>query len=183
MAKRVIKLKSKVHEADPGDMYKGWIRVSEDLREDIPNRVYVRVIANNRKVYCQIRGTPGKAGLVEINEWYRNALGWTDPPNEAELTIEEVGLLGRISAWSSHPDDIVRVAIGLGMISVGLGLLSTLRAYFPPIIRLMTSNSLFEFIGGIVLFVVGLFLILVTMFLLGRGFWTFFRKFPKPIEN
>ena len=124
-------MKVRVYIADPDDKHKGWIRVSQelDLRKGIPNGAYVKVSANNRKVYCQIRGTPEKAGRVEINEWYRNALGWTDTPNEEiELTVKKVGFR-RIVAFAQHPDDIVRVSIGLGMISVGLGILSIILAF------------------------------------------------------
>ena len=112
-AKKVIKLKSRISLANKDDEHKGWIRVSENLRKDIPSGAYVKIKAYKRKVYCQIKGTPKKEGRIEINEWYRNALGWTDPPKEIELTIKEVGLLGRLHAFSSHPDDIVRIGVGL----------------------------------------------------------------------
>ena len=149
MSKSIAKVKSQVFAANPSDVHKSWIRVSENLRGAIPSGAYVRVTANNRTVYCQILGTPGKTGRIEINEWYRNSLGWTDPPIEAELTIKEVGLLGRLRAWSWHPEDIVRVGVGLGLTSVGLGALGILLAFLPPSIRLMASSTRSDSIWGL----------------------------------
>jgi len=180
MARRSITLKSQVFPADRDDMYKGWIRLSDDLRNGIQSGTYVQLIANRRKVCCLIRGTPGKAGRIEMNEWYRNTLGWSDPPNEAELTIKEVGTFRRIGAWSRHPDDIVRVGIGVGMISVGLGLLSIVSVSFLPATRLMVST---HFIGGLACVVIEAILTLVVLYLLGTGLWTLLRKPPKPIDR
>lgn len=181
MAKKVIRLKSQVFEADLNDVHKGWIRISDDLRNDIPNGAYVKIITDNRKVYCQIRGTPKRVARVEINEWYRNALGWSEPPNEAELTIKEVGFFGRIHAWSSHPNDITRFGIALGIISVGLGLLGTILAILPPSIRLIASGSLCDSVFGIASLIIGSILIPIVIFLLSTGLWILLRKFPRPI--
>jgi len=171
--KNAIKFKSLVSEAIREDVHKGWIRVSEDLRGDIPNGAYVQVIANNNKVCCQVRGTPNEIGCVRIAEWYRNVLGWTEPPSsEIELEIKEVGLLGRINAWSLHPDDIVRVAIALGIISVGLGLLGVILAF-------LTAAD----VMGIVSLFVGLALIPIVTLLLFTGSWIFLRRLPRPVKR
>ena len=164
-------MKMRIYEADLDDVHKGWIRVSQelDLRKGIANGAYVKVSANNRIVYCQIRGTPGKAGRVEINEWYRNTLGWTDLPNEEiELTVKKVGFR-RIVAFAQHPDDIVRVGIGLGMISVGLGILSIILAI---------SVS----ITGIASFVFSLVLGLFAAMLAGMGLGILLGRRQKPID-
>ena len=161
-------MKVRINKADRDDMHKGWIRISQelDLRKGIRNMAYVKVSANNRKVYCQIRGTPEKAGRVEMNEWYRNALGWTDPPDEeVELTIEKVSFFRRICAFAQHPDDIVRVGIGLGMISVGLGILSIILAF---------SIS----VTGIASWVFYLILGLAALMLAVIGFWYIARQIP-----
>lgn len=113
--KKKTRFKAIISVAEPNDLHKGWIRVSENLRGEIPNATYVQVSANDKKVFCQVRGTQGRENRVEINEWYRNWLGWwgDEPPAEAqELEIQEVGFIGRIEALSSHPDDIVRVGLG-----------------------------------------------------------------------
>jgi hypothetical protein len=164
-------------------MHKGWIIVSENLRKGIPNGAYIKLMVGNKKIFCQVRGTPGKNGRVEINEWYRNELGWTDPPDEAELVINQVGLLGRIRAWSSHPEDIVRVGVGLGMISVGLGLLSVVLALTPSSILRLTSSSLSTFRWGIAGLVVSLIFTIILVYLLCAGLSTLFRKPPKLKEE
>ena len=164
-------MKVRVYIADPDDKHKAWIRVSQelDLRKGIPNGAYVKVSANNRKVYCQIRGIPEKAGRVEINEWYRNALGWTDTPNEEiELTVKKVGFR-RIVAFAQHPDDIVRVSIRLGMISVGLGILSIILAF---------SIS----VTGIASWVFYLVLGPTALMLVVMGFYILLGKSHKPID-
>ena len=181
--KKVIKLKSRISLANKGDEHKNWIRVSENLRKGIPNGAYVKIEAYKRKVYCQIKGTPNKEGRIEINEWYRNALGWTDPPKRIiELTIKETGLLGRLHAFSSHPDDIVRIGIGLGIISVGLGLLSVVIAFLPPSIRLMASSNLSDSAWGMAGLIIGLILTPLVIFLFCQGVWIFVHKLPKPTK-
>lgn len=167
-------MKVRIHKADRDDMHKGWIRISEelDLRNGIRNMAYVKVSANNRKVYCQIRGTPEKAGRVEINEWYRNAFGWTDPPDEeVELTLKKVGVIWKIAAFAQHPDDIVRIGIGLGIISVGLGLTGVI---------LVISNIIS--IAGIVQDVFYSLAILVAIALVCVGFLILLGKSHKPID-
>jgi hypothetical protein len=164
-------MKVRIYEAGRDEMHKGWIRISKelDLRKGIPNGAYVIVSANNRKVYCQIRGTLEKAGCVEMNEWYRNALGWTDTPNEEiELTVKKVGFR-RIVAFAQHPDDIVRVSIGLGMISVGLGILSIILAF---------SIS----VTGIASWVFYLVLGPTALMLVVMGFYILLGKSHKPID-
>jgi hypothetical protein len=179
--KKVLRLKSQIFVARKDDERKGWIRVSKNLRGIISDRAYVKVKVYKRKVYCQIRGTPNREGRIEINEWYRNALGWTDPPKEVELSIEEVGLLGRLHAFSSHPDDIVRVGIALGTLSVGLGLLSIIMALLPPGIRLMATSSSSDSAWGMAGLIIGLVLIPIVVFLLSQGISIFVRRPPKPL--
>jgi len=180
--KKVIKLKSPISLANKDDEHKGWIRVSENLRKGIRNGAYVKIEAYKRKAYCQIRGTPKKEGRIEINEWYRNALGWTDPPEGIELIIKEVGLSGRLHAFSSHPDDIVRIGVGLGIISVGLGLLSVVMASLPPSIRLMASGNLSDSAWGMAGLILGLILTPLVVFLLCQGVSIFVQRLPKPLN-
>ncbi len=179
--KKVLQLKSQILLANKNDERKGWIRVSKNLRGIISDRAYVKVKVYKRKVYCQIRGTPKKEGRIEINEWYRNALGWTDPPKEAELSIEEVGFLGRLHAFSSHPDDIVRIGIALGTLSVGLGLLSVVMALLLPSIRLMATSNSSDSVWGMAGLIMGLVLIPIVVFLLCQSISIFVRRPPKPL--
>ena len=98
------------------------------------------------------------------------------------MTIKEVGLLGRLHAFSSHPDDIVRIGVGLGIISVGLGLLSVVIASLPPSIRLMASGNLSDSAWGMAGLIIGLILTPLVVFLLCQGVWIFVRKPPKQIK-
>jgi len=48
--------------------------------------------------------------------------------DDIELIIQEGGLLARWRALSSHPDDVVRLSLALGVLSVTLGLSGALLA-------------------------------------------------------
>jgi len=134
MSKRLVKVNAPLKKASQEDVNRGWIRISEELRGGISSRAYVEVEANNRKIWCQVLGTPGEHGCVKMSEWYREFLGWTELPVEnVHLTLREVGRGCMIKAWSYHPDDIVRVGICLGFISMALGLLSCIFAFVPMI--------------------------------------------------
>src|SRR4030042_1356615 len=129
-----VEVNAPVKRASSEDVNKGWIRISKELRSGISSRAYVEVEANNRRIWCQVLGTPGEDGCVKMSEWYRELLGWTDLPTEnAHLKLKEVGFEGRIKAWHSHPDDVVPVGIGLGFMSVGLGALGFFATFFPLI--------------------------------------------------
>jgi len=36
------------HKADRKDMYKGWVRISEDIRQGIKNGSYIKLISNDK---------------------------------------------------------------------------------------------------------------------------------------
>ena|GEM_PF-1759883 len=180
--RKVIYLKVRICKARPDEMHKGWIRISKSMREDIQNGSYVQIIAKGGKVYCQIRGEPKTAGWVEMNEWYRNLLGWTElPSEEVELTIKKVSPFShrRIDAWAAHPDDVVRVGIALGMISISLGLISAFVAVFPSVLRLIVSDSLFNSVMGIMGPVVLLVAAFVLPFVLAASVSILMGKFPQ----
>lgn len=134
MSKRLVEVNAPLKKASSEDVNKGWIRISKGLRGGISSRAYVEVEANDRRIWCQVLGTPGEDGCVKMGEWYRELLGWTDLPTEnVRLKLREVGLRGKIEAWRSHPDDVVHVGIGLGFMSVGLGALGFSIAFVPLI--------------------------------------------------
>jgi hypothetical protein len=179
-------IKARISPSNHDDVHKGWIRISKDLRDEfgIQYMSYVRFHANHRRVYCQIRGTPGEHGRIEINEWYRKALGWDEfPSEEVEINIEQVSNLRRITALSYHPDDAVRIGIALGLISVGLGLLSIIVTIVAPAIRVIASGNLLQMIGGVVslLAAMALMLFMIT-FSLGQGVMAIVKLFPNNLE-
>jgi hypothetical protein len=174
MFEKQIKFKCFISLSKENDVHKPWIRVSDDLRGGIHNGTYVQINANGKRAYCQIRGIQGAECRVEINEWYRNILGWSVLPDEVELTIKEANIIGKIRAWKSHPDDIVRIGIGLGAIGIALGLLSIALTLFPPsITALPTNNYLLGLIGTIVACIFAL----LTAFTLGVGISATFKKY------
>lgn len=168
-----------IFSADKEDIRKGWIRVSEKTRGYIPSASYVRIKANGRTIYCQIRGTNKGEGLIEINEWYRSLLGWDNTPESADFEFKQVGLSGRLHALSMHPDDIVRIGTGLGLLSVGLGLLSV---FFTTV---SASISLFggeDFEWGLAGLVVSLFMMFFVGYLIMAGV-SIFARTPKVVKR
>jgi hypothetical protein len=165
MFKKPLKLKVHILPAKEDDMHMGWVRLSDDLRGEIANGSYVQIEANKKVINCQIRGTPGKLGRLEINEWYRNKLGWETPPNEAEIVVTKTGIAGRFKALMQHPDDIVRIGIGLGVLGLGLGLLAIIISVLPPSITVMAVGDNIGLIG----LVFALLLIPIVIFLLCMG--------------
>ena len=174
MSVKQIKLKSRVSSSKEIDTHSPWIRVSDDLRGGIRNGTYIQINANGKKAYSQIRGIQGEKGRVEMNEWYRNILGWDDLPGEVELHIKEADMLGKIRAWKSHPDDIVRIGIGLGMIGIGLGLLSIDLTLFPPSI---TALIMRDYLLGTIGMVAACIFALLTAFILGVGISATFKRY------
>ena len=165
-----ITIKAPLRYSPPEDQHKGWIRVSEELRGGIENGSYIEVRGKEKSVYCQIRGTPRKTGIIQMNEYYRAKFGWENPKKQVEITIGETGFWGKLRAIQSHPDSLVRVGFGLGCISVGLGCISVCFAGLAPsiteTINPISSNATlgisgltasFIFVGfGIIFIVAGI---------------------------
>lgn len=105
------------------DEREGWVRISEDVRGNIPNASYIKVSNGNRIVYCQVRGTPRETGVIRINEYYRELLGFSSPQASITITVQRVRFWRRIDAISSHPNSIVRMSFGFGLVGMGFGLL------------------------------------------------------------
>ena len=129
MSKKQTLVRGVVQSAHKEETNEGWIRVSSDIRGRIGSRSYVRIWTPDEPdqvVYCQVRGTPGRTGTIVINEWYREALGWNDlpltPAPQVELLVEPAGPWGRLKALLAHPNEVVRVGLGLALSGMGLGL-------------------------------------------------------------
>ena len=119
--RRSAKLESvRVIRGRESEIHKGWIRLSDKLRDLVRHRAYVRLVVGGRKVYCQIKGEPREPGCLEMSEYYREKLD-VGVGDAIDGEVEELGLRGRIRAWCDHPDDIVRAALILGLISMLLG--------------------------------------------------------------
>lgn len=105
------------------DEREGWIRISEDIRNNIPNASYVKVSNGNRTVYCLVRGTPKETGLIRMNEYYRELLGFSSPRASITITVQRVKFWRRIDAISLHPNSVVRMSFGFGLLGMGFGLI------------------------------------------------------------
>lgn len=137
-----ITVRAPLRFAPQEDQHKGWIRISEELRGGIDSGSYVKLHGNDKTVYCQVRGTPRKLGIIQMNEYYRLKFGWQNPRNQVEITVQRVGFWNKLRAISSHPDAVVRIGFGLGCISVGLGCLSVLFVGLSPSVVLIMNTSL-----------------------------------------
>ena len=73
---RTIMIEGSIVQAGTEDLYKPWVRVPKNKRKGIPNKKFVKVRANNKTVYCQIKGTPDEdSERIEMSEHYRELLG------------------------------------------------------------------------------------------------------------
>jgi hypothetical protein len=133
---RVVTIEGQIEQAKMEDLYKPWIRVSKNKRKDIPNKTYVKVRANNKTVYCQIRGTSNEdSKRIQMSEHYRELLGWENLPiGNIKLEITRINQFwGMIRAFLYHPDDVVRVGVGLSTASMSIALVSLFISIFKSI--------------------------------------------------
>lgn len=123
---------------DPGSDLKKKLKLNESAR------TLVRIVnrRNRKSVVCECRllddyyvrtydevsRDKGYEFLQRANNpmimsgWYRRALGIGDEGHREELSLERVGkYLGPIRAGAEHPDQIIRLATRLGVLSVWLG--------------------------------------------------------------
>lgn len=168
--RNVIRIEAPLLKASREDGYKGWIRISEQLRGGIKNESYIKVRGNDKELFCQVRGTPGEVEIITMNEHYRNRLGWDIPPSDkVSITIERANFWGKVTAISSHPDSIVRVGFGLGCIGVGLGFIGWLYAVLPSSVRLVLLNGSSNKSWGIVGIVTSVFFAVMAVLSMARG--------------
>jgi hypothetical protein len=157
-------IKGFIKQANADDVNKPWIRISKEKRgNDFLNKDFICVEANGKRIYCQLRGTKNESSTkIEISEHYRELLGWEDTPeNEVTLKINKINrYFGIWKVIYYHPDDFVRVGIGLGSASIFLGLLSVLISILSSI---NPSNLIIAIVAGLVIvFIIG-FLISMTV--------------------
>lgn len=92
---------------------------------------------------------------IVISLWYRHALA-IDEKTYEELSIDPVtNILATIRAGSEHPDQMVRLATGLGMLGVWLGLDSIalgLLSLIPGVIMTCIALGIMMISGGLFLY-------------------------------
>ena len=161
--------------ADKEEIHKGWVRISENKRRGIASGSYVKLSRGRRSVFTQVRGTPGETSIIKMSEWYRNSLGWDDPPqglvdlelNQKALFCE---LLRKLFALISHPDDSVRTSIGLAFISLTLGFLGVSLALLSISLSVASPVAFWPIIA---------FLAFLALVLLGFGIKAILKSAPK----
>ncbi len=166
---RVVIVEGPIKQVRMEDLYKPLIRVSKNKRKGmLNNKDYVKVRANNKTVYCQIRGTPKEdTEEIEMSEHYRELLGWEyKPTGNVKLEITRINqTFGILRVLYYHPDDFVRFGIGLGVTSIFVALISLLISnlqFIGP-----TTFWLVIISGLIIAFVIG-FLIMMAVSLLTK---------------
>ncbi len=87
---------------------------------------------NFRRIYCQSSGTslPESGNVVVVSGYYRERLGLvfsSSDPVELEISPTR-GPLAGLRAGMSHPSSAIRTATSLGILSLGLGILSVVLA-------------------------------------------------------
>ena len=182
----------RVFPADKEDVHKGWVRISKDKRCGIASGSYIKLSYGKKSVFTQVRGTPNEIDVVKMSEWYRNSLGWEDPPpRKVVLEISQKWLIDRLHALLSHPDDAIRTSIGLAFISVALGLLGIGFALLPSIFSAVftseeTSSVMFWSIEFWCMWIRALFgftALVASLFLAGCGIRAILKSAPKLTDS
>lgn len=147
-----------VKKAISQDTLKGWIRISETIRGGIPNASFSKIRANNKTIYCQIRGTSSSERVVIMNEHYRDLLGVKNG-QEIDLCVTHLKwIFGKIMALPMHPDHLVRFGFGFSLIGLFMGMIALMVALLPYAIKsLVTTWSWAGYITLVILLVVAFF--------------------------
>lgn len=122
------------------EMNQGWVWVTNSGLE---SRSVVKITnqKNKKSVFCECLeiednyiaayNKPPRVSInknepiITINSWYRKKLGGIDTKTTHELEIRAAnGWCGRLRANIGHPQVVVRMAVWLSLLSLGLGVLS-----------------------------------------------------------
>ena len=163
-----IKVSAPLKYAKAVDEREGWIRISEDIRGNIPNASYVKVSNRNKTVCCQVRGTPKETSIIRINEYYRELLGFSSPQASITITVQRVRFWKKADAISSHPNSIVRISFGFGLVGMGFGFIAiSIRGLTGGANLFLSQVGLFRTVG-----IAGL---VASAILLSAGFYFFIK--------
>jgi len=121
------------------ELNQGWVWVTNSGLE---SRSVVKITnsRNNRSIFCECLeiednyifayNNPPRISInkdeptITINSWYRKKLGGIETKTIHELEIRSAnGWYGRLRANIGHPQVVVRMAVWLSLISLGLGVL------------------------------------------------------------
>lgn len=125
----------RIEKSSEEDALEGWVRIPENIRGGIKNGCFVKIRANNRTIFCQVRGTPSTENVAFVNEHYRDLLG-IKAGQELDLDIApRRWFFGKVRALTMHPQHLVRFGFGFSLVAISLGLLSLIIALLPFAIR------------------------------------------------
>lgn len=136
----------RVYAAQREDMNEGWVWLK---KLGLPQRSIVRIknTENGRTVCCEALqidenflreyNQPPRKEITDpdkslvMNAWYRIRLGGLLTETDYRLEVSQANnLCGKLRASLRHPQIVVRLATGLGIISVALGLLGVVVGAF-----------------------------------------------------
>lgn len=135
---RKIEMKLKIYAALSEDINNGWVWLPESIVA-ARNVVKISNPSSRKKIYCEAlsigpnfkKRYDQKAGCqiedpscaIIINEWYRHKLGIFETQAIEDLDISTFdNILGKIWASLDHPQNVVRLASLLGILSAFLGI-------------------------------------------------------------
>lgn len=126
-----------VHQLREEDVYKDIVRIPELHRKDaggarIKESSICRItVDGSRSTLVSVRGQQGEnRPLIRMDDKTRNDLGITGK-KDCDFQLETVGWWGQFWwAWAAS-DPTPRIAARMGLLSLGLGVLSILLSVFP----------------------------------------------------
>lgn len=128
-----------IRKSSESEVLQGWIRIPEEIRGGIPNGSFVKIRANRRVVYCQLRGTSSKERIAIVNEHYRDILG-VEAGQELDLDLTPIKwIFGKLRALPMHPDHLVRFGFGFSFVGLVMGMVALIIALLPYAIRSIGS--------------------------------------------
>lgn len=132
--------KVSIRHADKDDTLRGWVRIPRNIRGGIENGSFVKMKANRKSVFCQVRGTTYDGNAIEINEHFRNLLG-VEVGQEIDLKVTKIEwIFGKLRAVAMHPEHMVRFGIGFSFLGVLLGCIGLVTAILPSAIQQISSD-------------------------------------------
>ncbi len=136
---KLVSLKLKTYAALSEDINNGWVWLPESI-VTTRNTVKISNLATRKSVFCEALPAgdnylkrhakqagykiEDKSSAIIINEWYRTKLGIIKTQEIEHLEIVPCdNLCGQLRASLEHPQNIIRIASKLGILSVVLGIL------------------------------------------------------------
>lgn len=120
-----------VRSARLADVYRDTIRIAEADRGPLRTGKIHQIKSGKRKAYAILRGLAGTSGgQIRLDEATRDRLGLTYGQDHA-FKIKQVGFWGSLCWGWTATDPAMAVAARLGVLSLGLGILSLILAAWP----------------------------------------------------